>query len=694
MKKLLLPILFFMMFIPIFVNAETCDTDKISISSISIESKSDSVEELDEATASGKIINLNLSMSEVGDNIEYKFVVKNESNEDYKLNKTSLDLNTDYINYSFVTDDNSNIIKANSSKTVYLKVEYKNEVPDEEFESGTYNDNQSMTLNLSTGNSINVPDTLKNPNTGVQSYILIIFVILLISITAYILLKKKDYAKFMTLIVMSAIIIPISVYAICKCDIKVETNVKINKINYNPCNFDGELVQGAEYINGQYTYRYKQERGHYGSWININKDGWGVLYNDDSTNTIANTKACLSINGKPIISLANTFYNYKNLSTIDLTSFDTSKVYNMQSTFESVGYNANSVTLIGLDKIDTSNVENMQNTFTKLGFNSEYVNFGDVSNWNTQKVKNMNAMFSDAAYNAKVFNPGNLDNWKTSNVTSTGSMFSYSGFKSNYWNIGDLSNWDTSKVISMSSMFNCAGYNSEKFNIGDLSNWDTSNVTSMGSMFSDSGFKSNYWNIGDLSNWNTQNVNNMSAMFRRTGYNSDSWNIGDLSNWDTSKVTSMSSMFNWAGRNERDWSIGDLSNWNVSNVTKMDFMFNYAAYNSNTFNIGNLNGWNTTKVSDMSLMFSQAGYNASKEWYIGTLNIYASNISQMFDDLKYPNATINIRRKPTNYSNIFNGYNYKGDKSIIVNYSNQITNIDDIINTKKTYMYALKGNMI
>ena len=634
MKKLLLPILFFMMFIPIFVNAETCDTDKISISSISIESKSDSVEELDEATASGKIINLNLSMSEVGDNIEYKFVVKNESNEDYKLNKTSLDLNTDYINYSFVTDDNSNIIKANSSKTVYLKVEYKNEVPDEEFESGTYNDNQSMTLNLSTGNSINVPDTLKNPNTGVQSYILIIFVILLISITAYILLKKKDYAKFMTLIVMSAIIIPISVYAICKCDIKVETNVKINKINYNPCNFDGELVQGAEYINGQYTYRYKQERGHYGSWININKDGWGVLYNDDSTNTIANTKACLSINGKPIISLANTFYNYKNLSTIDLTSFDTSKVYNMQSTFESVGYNANSVTLIGLDKIDTSNVENMQNTFTKLGFNSEYVNFGDVSNWNTQKVKNMNAMFSDAAYNAKVFNPGNLDNWKTSNVTSTGSMFSYSGFKSNYWNIGDLSNWDTSKVISMSSMF------------------------------------------------------------RRTGYNSDSWNIGDLSNWDTSKVTSMSSMFNWAGRNERDWSIGDLSNWNVSNVTKMDFMFNYAAYNSNTFNIGNLNGWNTTKVSDMSLMFSQAGYNASKEWYIGTLNIYASNISQMFDDLKYPNATINIRRKPTNYSNIFNGYNYKGDKSIIVNYSNQITNIDDIINTKKSYMYALKGNMI
>ena len=232
MKKFILPILLFLMFIPFVANAETCDTDKITISSITVENKSDNVEELDETTASGKKINLNLSMSEVGDNIEYKFVVKNESNEDYELNKTDLNLNTDFINFSFVTDDNSNIIKANSSKTVFLKVEYKNEVPDEKFESGAYNDNQSLTLNLSTGNSINVSDTLKNPNTGVQSYILIIFVILLISITAYILLKKKNYSKFMTLIVMSAIIIPISVYALCKCEISIVCKVEIKSNKY------------------------------------------------------------------------------------------------------------------------------------------------------------------------------------------------------------------------------------------------------------------------------------------------------------------------------------------------------------------------------------------------------------------------------------------------------------------------------
>ena len=225
MKKFLLLILFFAMFIPMFVNAETCDTDKISITSIAMESKLDSVEELDEASASGTNINLNLSMSEVGDNIKYKLIVKNDSNEDYLLNKNRLNFSSDYIEFTIDSEDNTNIVKANSSKVVYLNINYAKEVPDEVFESGTYNDKMSMTLNLSTS------DILKNPNTGVQSYILFLFIIILISATTYLLLRKKKYTKFMILIIGIAIIIPISVYAICKVGIKIETNIII-KDNY------------------------------------------------------------------------------------------------------------------------------------------------------------------------------------------------------------------------------------------------------------------------------------------------------------------------------------------------------------------------------------------------------------------------------------------------------------------------------
>lgn len=228
--KLIIPIFLILMFIPFYVNAETCDTNKIIISSITVEEESDNVEELSETTVDGKNINLNLSMKEVGDNITYKIVVKNDSKEDYELDENSFNLNSNYINYTFESEDDTNIVKKNSSKVVYLKVKYANEVPDEAFESGTYNDNQTMKVNLSTGDTISVPDTLKNPNTGVQSYILIVFIILLISITVYVLLKNKKYAKFMILIIGATIVIPISVYALCKCEIKIESKIEIKKV--------------------------------------------------------------------------------------------------------------------------------------------------------------------------------------------------------------------------------------------------------------------------------------------------------------------------------------------------------------------------------------------------------------------------------------------------------------------------------
>ncbi len=228
MKKFILQILLFLMFIPFVVNAETCDTDKITISSITVESKSDNVEELDEATASGKNINFNLSMTNLGDNIEYKIVVKNDSNKDYLLDKNSFNISSDYIEYNIESEDNSYVVKANSSKTVYLKINYANEVPDEAYETGKYNDNKTIKVNLSTGDTINVPDTLKNPNTG-DSLIFIVFLILIISGTSFIILKKTKYIKYIILIIGTIITIPISAYALCKFEIIIESNIIIRQ---------------------------------------------------------------------------------------------------------------------------------------------------------------------------------------------------------------------------------------------------------------------------------------------------------------------------------------------------------------------------------------------------------------------------------------------------------------------------------
>ena len=223
MKKTIIQILLLIILLPILVNAETCDTDKISISSIIVNNKSDTVEELDKATVTGKNINLNVSMYNVGDNIEYKILVKNDSNEDYELENNMSSMSSDYINYTLNSEDNTNIVKAKTSKVVYLKINYANEVPEDKFESGTFNDNKSMIINLST------EDIIKNPNTGTQLYLLLFNIIVLVSILLYILYKKKKYKKIMILIISLSIIIPIGVYAVCKCEINISSNVIITK---------------------------------------------------------------------------------------------------------------------------------------------------------------------------------------------------------------------------------------------------------------------------------------------------------------------------------------------------------------------------------------------------------------------------------------------------------------------------------
>ena len=228
MKKnnILLIILFCLFFIPCIVKAETCEIDKIKLDSITIDNKSDNIAELDTATINNKNINLNLSMSEVGDNITYKIIVKNDSDEDYELDKNSLNINSEYIDYSLEFEDNTNIIKANSNKIIFLKVVYKNGVPEESFVSGTFNDNKTIKLNLSTNNPTNIQNLLKNPNTG-NLYLLII--VLLFIITLLTILKKPKHTKYIILIIGTTIIIPICVQALCKCDIEIESKIRIDK---------------------------------------------------------------------------------------------------------------------------------------------------------------------------------------------------------------------------------------------------------------------------------------------------------------------------------------------------------------------------------------------------------------------------------------------------------------------------------
>ena len=271
------------------------------------------------------------------------------------------------------------------------------------------------------------------------------------------------------------------------------------------CTFDGEMVQGAEYVNGQYTYRYMQE-GVYSNdsslaWVDIKDKGWGVQLTDKDSTAVAIGNVCTYINNEPVISMSY-MYSGSAAESINLSSFNTSKVKNMKAMFYKV-----TTTTLDTSSFDTSSVTDMSYMFysqaTKI----------DASGFDTSNVTDMSNMFSDAEATTL-----NVSNFNTSKVNNMNSMFS----STNATTL-DLSNFDTSKVTNMGSMF----FGSKVNNL-DLSNFDTSNVTDMSNMFWFSSAS-----VIDVSGFDTSKVMNMDYMF----YDSKAKTIYVSDKFVTNKVT-------------------------------------------------------------------------------------------------------------------------------------------------------------
>ena len=260
MKRSKIIMLLLVLFMPFIVNAETCDTSKVTIDSIKLDNKTKGVTQLSEPTASGKNVNLNLAMTNEGDNAIYQIVVRNDSNDDYELDSNSLGLSSDYITYTLDAGTDP-IIKANSTRTVNLRVNYTNKVPAKAFKSGAYTDSKDLAVNLSSGNSI-----LSNPKTG-ASYLFYIFVISAVGVAIYKSTKKRK-GSMLAILVLGVVIIPTSVYALCKCQIKVTSSVEIQQTGFT----------GVIYRNNQNNlYEGDSIVGSYG-WVAYDVDDNSEFY--------------------------------------------------------------------------------------------------------------------------------------------------------------------------------------------------------------------------------------------------------------------------------------------------------------------------------------------------------------------------------------------------------------------------------
>lgn len=210
------------------------------------------------------------------------------------------------------------------------------------------------------------------------------------------------------------------------------------------------------------------------------------------------------------------FTKCTSLETLDLSSFNTEKVTDMQTMFEG----STNLRTINLPKgFIGSNVTDLNGMFRGCVSLTEL----DLSGSNAEKVKNMGSMF----YGCVALSNLNLSGFKTGSLTEMRYLFSSCQSLESL----DLSGFNTENVTSMVSMFSqCSSLRSL-----DLSSFNTSKVIDMYLMFYNC---TNLESI-DLSSFDTENLQKMANMF----YSCTKLETLDLSSFATPNMTSMRSAF-------------------------------------------------------------------------------------------------------------------------------------------------------
>ncbi len=130
-------------------------------------------------------------------------------------------------------------------------------------------------------------------------------------------------------------------------------------------------------------------------------------------------------------------YHCENLTSVDVSCFDTKNVTDMSQMFKGCGKLSN----VDVSKFDTANVTNMEGMFANCNSLASL----DVSGFHTEKVTSMWEMFKGCSSLTNL----DLDNFDTGNVTDIHGMFG----DCNSLKTLDLSNFDAGKVTNIKDIF-------------------------------------------------------------------------------------------------------------------------------------------------------------------------------------------------------------------------------------------------
>ena len=348
------------------------------------------------------------------------------------------------------------------------------------------------------------------------------------------------------------------------------------------------------------------------------------------------------------------FSRFRKVNNYNLDHLDTSQVTKMYNMFNSSSQDVNSFEL-EITNWDVSNVSNFDGMFKWIGRGVETGRF---------VVKNFNISVQDANVSdifRYVGNGANNLEFVLDNIyfgSSTGTNYMFEGTDS----IG----------------------NNLKFT---LNNIKFPKATSLNSIF---------WNVGSSTDNITMNITNIDAPLATTieyGFQSDDGTgttIINLDNWSTPSLSSMEKMFYNAHSGQQATYL-TISNINFTNVTNMNSMFSLFSRSSRDVDI-KITNFDTSNVQSMNDMFYSACYYANS-CSVTPINVYANSIHSMLNSANI-STTINIYSNPTNYTNAFYNAATVSGSGMTVNYTSDVTNIDDIIATKSDDSNVVKGSQL
>jgi len=191
----------------------------VEIKSITLDTKSNNTEEKSNPTHSGLTMNFSIGFKEKDDFIKYKVVVKNDTDIDYKISTDTSFHKSEYITYKYETTGD---LKANSELTVFVTLTYSNEIDPSLLVDDKYTETNKAVLKLLDKNG-----NPANPNTGVNTYLVITLLLLSILIVTLLITKKHNKIKGLSLLVIGLFLIPTLVYAVETLKLTINVNAEI-----------------------------------------------------------------------------------------------------------------------------------------------------------------------------------------------------------------------------------------------------------------------------------------------------------------------------------------------------------------------------------------------------------------------------------------------------------------------------------